>query len=207
MATHYLCIDIEATGSNLDNTVNAIGLFFAPRDYTLLKEQPPIKKRWALLPCPGEKDDPATMIEFWAKFKEVKDTLDREARDPTTVMRELLEFFQKVAKDVGPKKTKLVCDCPDFDLGRLDHLGYALGVWPEPLRYFGIGVRHGCSDPSERLDQLDAYDDFKAWMAEVAPHARHSHYPDDDAEYLYWKMVYCDKRKQEMERQKKASAQ
>jgi hypothetical protein len=197
MATHYLCIDIEATGSNLNNTINAIGIFFAPRDYTLLKEQPAVKKRWALLPREGEKDDPATMSEFWDKFKEVKEKLDGEARDPKVVMRELLEFFQKAARDVGPRKIKLVTDCPDFDVGRLDYLGYVLGVWAEPIRYFGVNVRHGCVDPSERLDQVDADDDFKAWVAKVAPHARHSHYPDDDAEYNYWQMVYFDKLKEE----------
>jgi hypothetical protein len=85
----------------------------------------------------------------------------------------------------------------DSDLGRLDELGYRTGTWADPIRYLTTEKRHQLRDPGERLDMLGpkASEDCKKWIAEQCPHAKHSHFPDDDAEYEYWQQLYCDAHK------------
>ncbi len=63
-----------------------------------------------------------------------------------------------------------------------------------PVRYLDVNKRHNQRDPGERLSQAGsvAKAGFAAWLQQRAPHAKHTHFPDDDAEQLYWQMVYCD---------------
>jgi hypothetical protein len=73
-------------------------------------------------------------------------------------------------------------------------LGHVTGTWDAPVRYLDVNVRHQQRDPGERLSQLGdaARDDCKAWLALWAPHAKHTHFPDEDAEHEYYQMLYCD---------------
>lgn len=120
--------------------------------------------------------------------------IGENARPAADVMKELLTYCQGLLKDLGPRTVTLLTDCPDFDLGRLDELGWRTKTWLDPIRYMGGDTRHSQADPGERLDQLggDHWDKCKLWIQKQAPHAKHSHFPDDDAEYEYYQMLYCD---------------
>jgi len=80
------------------------------------------------------------------------------------------------------------------DLGRLDYLGHITGTWNKPTRYLGVDVRHQQVDPGERLAQMGngARAKFETWLKKRAPYAKHSHFPDSDAEYEYYQMLYCN---------------
>jgi hypothetical protein len=196
---YYLCVDIETRGDALYNPVVAIGVYLAPQDPKRIG-QPGVlteKRRWALRPLPGQTDQKECMDEFWAKFKSVDEWIRANERPAVEVMLELRDWCRQQVQAVGgPKRIELVSDCPDFDLGRLDYLGHATGTWDRPLRYLDSGVRHSAVDPGERLEQLGPQADeaFKRWAAagNAPAHIKHSHFPDDDAEYNYWQMVYCN---------------
>ena len=192
----YLSIDVETTGDAYHNTLLAVGIYWAPRDPA--SKEPHVKRRWCFKPLPGDQDDEATMKEFWAKFPAVLGTLRREARPVLDALVEFRDFLRTEAQRRGLGTTKLLTDCPDFDLGRLDYLGQMrTGVFDRPVRYLDTGKRHGVCDPWERLEQLGggAEEDFERWLAVRAPHAKHTHLPDDDAEHSYWMMIYCDEKR------------
>jgi hypothetical protein len=192
----YMAIDIEGRGDSLFNPITAIGVFFAPADGKDL-DFLSVKKRWSLLPLPGQTDEARCVDEFWSKFPQVEKTLAAEVRPAHQVMAEFRQWCAEVVAMVGgPKRIVLVTDCPDYDLGRLDQLGHAAGTWDTPIRHLGVGIRHSCCDPSERLEQLGPAfeEDFKEWLKKAHPMVKHSHYPDDDAEYCYYMQLYCDER-------------
>lgn len=193
---YYLSLNIESTGDRYHNTVNAIGIYWAP--VIPGTPGPVIKKRWCLKPLPGDQDDPTTMREFWDKFPDVFQTIQAEARPAAEVMLEFRDFLRTGTQARGVKNTTILTDCPDFDLGRLDYLGQLrTGAFDRPVRYMDVGVRHGQADPSERLEQLGAGAEakFEAWLKEKAPGVKHTHLPDDDAEHSYWQQVYCDEQR------------
>lgn len=189
---YYLAIDIEGRGGSLFNPITAIGVYLAPVRPTMAGTR--IKRRWALQPLPGDIDEEKCVSEFWARFPEVDAWIKREALPAPEVMKAFREWCRDMANIIGPGKITILTDSPDYDLGRLDYLGHRTGIWDKPIRFLDVGVRHSQADPSERRAQLSdaAQAGFKTWLAEHAPHAKHSHFPDQDAEYNYWEMVYCD---------------
>lgn len=187
---YYLALDIETRGSWYTNPVVAAGVFLAPK-VPRPDGHGVIKKRWALRPLPGQVDEARCNEEFWAKFPVVDQWIRANEQDARVVMTELRAFCRLHATD---KQITILTDCPDFDLGRLDHLGYATGTWDMPIRYLDVNQRHNQRDPGERVSQAGptAKAGFDAWLQKHAPHAKHTHFPDDDAEHEYWQMIYCD---------------
>lgn len=61
---YYLSLDIESCGPRYNNTVESIGIYWAPVDPLATGLR--IKRRWCLQPLPGDQEDPATMTEFWS---------------------------------------------------------------------------------------------------------------------------------------------
>jgi GNAT superfamily N-acetyltransferase len=192
----YLSIDIEGRGSSLSNPITAIGVFFAPADEPGVGE----KKRWALQPLPGQVDEERCIREFWARYPLVDAWIRAGARPAAEVMAEFQDWCRAaVAKAGGPGYIVLVSHCPDYDIGRLDHLGHVTGTWDNTLRYLGVGVRHWMVDPSERFEQLvpGAARHYQRWaFAEGGGTNRlltATHFPDDDAEQAYYLQRFCDK--------------
>jgi hypothetical protein len=178
--------------------VTAIGVYLGPVD-PRTPGALTIKKRWALQPLPGQTDQELCVKEFWSKFPEVDQWIKDNARPANIVMNEFLEFCREVVAKVGTKNIKIVTDCPDFDLGRLDYLGHITGTWDRPIRYLGVGVRHQQADPGERLAQMGngAWAKFETWLKTRAPLAKHSHFPDEDSEYEYYQMLFCNEHVQQ----------
>lgn len=198
-ATHYLAIDIEATGDSLFNTVNAIGVVVgpvmgAPRDALT-------RFRVNLRPLPGDTDDPLCMREFWSKNAAVWQEIQATAVDAREAMLRLLAFcLQMVAvieddPAVGGR-IEILSDCADFDLGRLQYLGEAATkTWPGGIRTLGKpGTRRSLSDPTERIGALKLWDAWKEWKARNVPGIVHDHRPDNDAEYMYYQMVFLQRK-------------
>jgi hypothetical protein len=192
---YYLSVDVESTGSSYSNPVVAIGLFFGPQDGDMDEKRPGAyynwKKRWALAPLPGQYDEDRCMSEFWSKFPTVMDWIKANARPANDVMIEFMKMCNDMVKVVGEGNITLVSDCPDYDIGRINHLGEVTGTMRNELRYLATNKRHSLVDPSERLDQMGADDACEAWMKKNHPTVKHTHFPDDDAEEAFWQMVYC----------------
>lgn len=191
----YLSIDIEGRGSSLNNPITAIGVFFAPVD----DASAAVKKRWALQPLPGQVDEPRCVAEFWARHPLVDAWIRANARPANEVMAEFQDWCRTaVSKAGGPGNIILVTDCPDYDIGRLDHLGHATGTWNNTMRYLGGTTRHYQVDPSERFEQLvpGAARHYESWLYERGGRTRRlletTHFPDDDAEQAYHLQVFCD---------------
>ena len=201
MTTHFLSIDIEATGDRFNNPVIAIGTCFGPVDGSWPRNKL-IKFRGNLKPLPGDEHDPLCMSEFWAKHPRVYDEIAAGAEDAAVVMTKLLAHCQELVAayednpDAKGGKIKLVSDCPDFDLGRLHYLGeVATKTWPTPLRNLGKpNARHGQADPSERLDATGQWDVCEAWIQRNVPGVVHDHRPENDAEHSYYQMVYLQRK-------------
>jgi hypothetical protein len=197
--TYVLSVDVESLGPSVPlHTTNAIGIFFAPRDWRTNESGLKLKKRWNLQGFFGQTSDPDTMSGFWDKHPAVFATLSENPLDPFEVMPDLIELVQALENVVGANNIVLVTDYPNYDLGRMDALieRTATSVWP--FCYFGHDgngkARHETIDPSERMAQLGprAYDNAKKWFAENNVHVAHTHLPDDDAENTYWDLMYCD---------------
>lgn len=191
----YLSIDIEGRGSSLANPITAIGVFFAPTDDPALGE----KKRWALQPLPGQTDEERCVKEFWSRHPDVDAWIRANARPAAAVMAELQDWCRAaVVKAGGPGRITLLSDCPDYDLGRLDHLGHATATWDNTMRYLGGHIRHMQADPSERFEQLvpAAANQFRGWLWRKGGQTRRlidqTHFPDDDAEQTYYQQLFCD---------------
>jgi hypothetical protein len=191
---YYLSIDDESTGSSYSNPIVAIGIFFGPSDGDMDPKRPGAyswKKRWALQPLANQYDEARCMVEFWAKFPKVMDWIKANAVPAAAVMIDIMKFCSGVVEIVGEGNITLISDCPDYDIGRINHLGHITGTMQNELRYLGSKTRHSLVDPSERLDQMGADDACAVWMKKNHPTVKHTHFPDDDAEEAYWQMVYC----------------
>ncbi len=194
-AKHYVSLDIEMRGKDMElHPVTAIGLYVAPIDRATSLQTMELKRRWALLPLPGQVDEEECISNFWAKFPAVDDWIKANARDAALVMAEFRDQLGDLVSKLGARNLVFLTDCPDTDLARLDWLGKRTNTLKEPVRYIEMGVRHSQADPSERLEQLGpgAEARFDAWMTEQHPGIKHTHFPDEDAEHSYWQMQYCD---------------
>lgn len=196
---HYLSIDVKTNGPSLANPVTSIGIFLGPKNLNTKKRTCILKKRFSLKPMGGQINDEETMIDFWAKCPKVLAQIEREANDPIEVLEEFKEFLQEFVEEMGPQKITIVTDCRDFDLGRLDYVGFASGVFTHQIRYMGFEgqkMRHFQVDPSERMAQIGpkAYDEFSAWLTENHSEIiqTNTHFPDYDAEKTYWAQIWCD---------------
>jgi hypothetical protein len=190
----YLSVDIENTGCSLHNPVVAIGVYLAPADADFNVAGMTDRRTWCVQPLPGQVDEQICMDEYWSKHAEKLQVFRERAEPPEKVMRELLEWCLAKVSALGPRAITIVTTCPESDLGRLEFLGWSTGVWDRPIRYLGGTTRHSVADPNERLAQLGpgAKTRFKEWLRVRAPHAALSHWPDEDAVYAYWQMVFCD---------------
>ena len=191
----YLSIDIEGRGSSLSNPITAIGVFFAPTDDPSMA----LKQRWALQPLPGQVDEARCVREFWSRFPQVDEWIRKNARPAADVMAEFQEWCRAAVATAGtPGNITLVSDCPDYDIGRLDHLGHITGTWNNTIRYLGGTTRHSLVDPSERFEQLvpGAARYYEGWAYERGGRTRRllepTHFPDDDAEQIYYLQLFCD---------------
>ncbi len=192
---YYLAVDIEGRGDGFDNPITAIGLFFAPTKLPIGPDDvPSLKRRWALTPLEGQSDERRCIDEFWAKFPDVDAWIKGNAKEPRGVLLEVMETCRSLVEQAGMRNITIVTDCPDYDLGRIDNLLWLLRVRQKPFRFLGTNVCHSVNDPGQRLKQLNAEEGFKYWMREEHPTVKHSHYPDDDAEWCYYMQLFCDQR-------------
>lgn len=199
-APHYVAIDCERRGSGFNHPVCAMGWRVGPVDLQTPLSTINLKERVAIRALPGQEDEQACMDEFWSHYPVQAKWIKENEKDAVIVMLKLRELFKKLSDCIGVGNITLLSDNHEMDLGRASHLGWTVGVWNLPIRFFDIGVYHSARDPRERFDMLTkkekAY--FKnKWLPLNAPGVQHTHFPDDDAEYVYYKMLYCDMKKRE----------
>lgn len=201
--TFLLSIDIESEGDHFNNAVTAIGACFGPADGSWPRET--LRRfRVNLKPLPGQVMDPDTKREFWDAFPDVYNEIKASHVDAKVAMERfrafcvgLVEEFEENPAIKG--RIKIVTDCPDFDLGRLHHLGEVeTKTWPGPIRQLGkTGARrHKYVDPLQRLAVFGdaALGECNAWIAKHFPGVVHDHRPDHDAEHSYYQCLYLAQR-------------
>jgi hypothetical protein len=203
LPVYYMSLDIESEGDGYDNPVIAIGAVFGPADGSWPRAE--LKRfRGNLEPLPGQRPDPACMTEFWAKFSDVRAEIRAGAQPAGLVLSAFQQWMQQLlaayedSAAAAPGRIKIVSDCPDFDLGRLDALAMLqTQTWERGVRYLGGVTRHGQVDPGERLAALGARAQCDAWIAAAYPGVVHDHRPDNDAEHAYYQMVYLHTQQQQ----------
>lgn len=199
VSLYYLSIDIESEGDSFDNPVTSIGAIFGPANGEWPRSQ--LRRfRANLNSLPGQIPDDRCMAEFWVKHPEVYNEIKNTAEDPAVVMTKFLVFCQQLVArfEDDPHhhgKIKIISDCPDFDLGRLHHLGEVMTkTWSTPIRSLGKpNARHGQVDPGERLSALGTWDECDAWIKRNVPGVVQDHRPDNDAEHSYYQMVFLER--------------
>lgn len=198
---YYWSIDIESVGPRLTDSVIAIGTCFGPADGSWSRERLH-KKLIRLRPRQGDTVDQSTMTEFWDKnaavYAELTEPTGRA--DARVAIFHLLVHAVELVKayevEIDGGTIEIVTDCPDYDLGRLNHLAYEMGFSElRPVRFMGTERWHTQRDPSERLDALGEEDACARWIAANVPGVVHNHRPDNDAEYTYYQMVYLHQRR------------
>jgi hypothetical protein len=154
------------------------------------------KMRRAMRPLRGQVSDAKCMKEFWAKNQPVQAWIEATAEPPRAVMAEFRDWCSGLVERHGatPETLTILSDAPHYDLGRLSHLGYVTQSWRLPVEYLGTLQRFYAADPSGRRQEHGAStSDYERWLqARGLRNVRHSHFPDDDAEYNAYEWLFCE---------------
>jgi hypothetical protein len=183
----YLAWDIEAGGPLNKNPVIAVGCCYGTsKSYK--------KIRW-FIDFDLEQFDSRCYEEFWSKNLEILNDIKKNSIDAKQAWREIASFLTIIESDYPADnyKIKIVSDNPSYDISKIDYcLEFYTGR--KGLHYNDNGSYRGVSDPSEQ----DKYFLYKSILKDqIKLRAKHSHYPDDDAEVMFLSQVVLDNYKKE----------
>ncbi len=183
----FVCIDLEAI---TNSQICAIGLTVGDQ-FGIVH----LKREW-WIDVKIEKDPKCTedkescmcsycrcKREFWDKHPELVKHMDQEKRDEETVIKEFVECYDGIAKELGveEKDIKLVTDNPEFDFGLLN--SYVKKYCGRgPLRYTSGGQYRSIQDKSDAIWDLGL---GKIVDTAVSSIQEHNHFPSNDAEHNY----------------------
>jgi len=185
LKTTYVAIDIEKAGKKIDDAILAIGLCVGSQTGQVIE-----KRLWCLEFPEGKGIEEQCNQEFWMKYPELLKFIRENAKPIVEVMTEFAKFIDDLESKY--QKIVFVSDNPAFDIGAIDYYLHKY-VGRCPMRYTKSAKYCCISDPSERLEMLV---NKKAIYEEIDKIAKHSHKPDDDAEYIYHMQIAADKYKQ-----------
>jgi len=183
----YLSVDLESGGSHFDNDDVAVGFFVGePCDITDDGEPREIERRRFVLPYKVSTFEERCKKEFWDKNPILLENL---GPSPYNTKDEAWKDIARYLDDLHERYyVTILSDNPAFDIGRIDHNLY----WYAgrlPMRYTPKGDYRPVSDPSEQLKMCPYW--FQKEFKRRFKHL-HSHFPEEDAEYIYTLQFYCD---------------
>jgi hypothetical protein len=182
--TVYLSLDIEKGGNTFDHPLLAVGVCVA--DFTKGVSK---KRTWCCLQRPGQSFELRCIYEFWCKYPEVLRRIDVEGKPLEEQMKSFSEFLHQLDAQFPSEQYNvvLISDNPSFDIEHLDH--YFCEITKEvPIRYSRANKYRSVEDPSERLEALDMWKEEGELLKSV-PFVNHDHYPENDAEKIFWQHV------------------
>jgi hypothetical protein len=152
------------------------------------------KKRWCF---PGPYAfEPRCIAQFWSKHPQLLEqlTVEGTGQDTSEVFKNLSEWLHGYEGKTGSGngrgynwEANLVSDNPAYDVTQLDM------AWEEetpghvPLHHTRIGDYRSVYDCSERLSALEIPKaEVEGFLTRIG--VAQTHYPDDDAEVIVWKM-------------------
>ena len=187
-----LALDIEGRGPSMSrNGIVSIGACVGRASGGAIVE----KRRWDLLPYPGQVMDQKCVTEFWSKQGNLLELLQKDAQDPSVAMASFRQFVDSLGPNVY-----IVCDAPAYDFGfinyYLDRQGLPLLQFDaqgqfRPLHDADSYARGACGYGWQRvwISNQDAVDQLYAdTMIPVLDGESHlrAHMPEDDAEKIFF---------------------
>lgn len=180
--TICLAIDIEKCGdSPMNHPVLAIGTCVGTDDGEVLE-----KKTWCLWPFPGQVMEPRCLKEFWDPRPELLKKIASCAVPPLPALIEFNTWLNGLAERHGAGKVRILSDNPAFDIGTLDFVLCTRGIRDMPLRYLGDDTYRSITDPSEMIGGQGSQKLVDGW---IGARVQHDHWPENDAEYIYWQYI------------------
>jgi hypothetical protein len=179
----YVAFDIESAGSDLDRPVLAVGVCHGTNliDYG--------KRRWCI-EFQRAQIEKRCMDEFWSKHEDILQTIEKEARNPYIVWKQIARFIDDL-ETLYPRETHdiiFVSDNPAFDIALIDRNLKSM-VDRLPLRYTKDGMYRTISDPSEQRRWFPKRKELDEFVKE---NSIHDHLPDNDAEQIYLMQVFME---------------
>lgn len=186
MKGDVLAIDLEARGPGpLRHGIVSIGVCVG----SSTEEKVLGKRRFDLLPLPGQFMDDRTKTEFWDKHPGLFDSLSKDAQDPLKQIEAFREYMDSFSGEPF-----ILSDNPAFDFGMINvYLDMAklptLSFDATGRRYrnlhdidsYGRGVlKRGFDEPW--LSNIDLLRTLRIKGLDIASH---DHFPENDAEFLY----------------------
>jgi hypothetical protein len=184
--TILLSIDIEKGGNSptkhpilaIGVCVGAVGGGALPR---ILE-----KKTWCLRPLPGQEMEERCVREFWSNKQDLLTKITECSIDALDGLRDFSRWLDDLATRFAEREIKLVSDNPAYDIGSIDFALCANGIRTVGIRYLGNEKYRSVCDPSEMIDGQGSWDLVKSKIA-----ANHDHWPENDAEYIWWMYVHA----------------
>lgn len=193
-----IAIDIETGGdSPATNPLFAVGVCVGTTGGCVVE-----RRTWCFGPVPWAAMSPFCEADFWSKHADVLARIQAEAKPFDAQIRDFVGWFD--AFDARPV-AGLVTNNPAFDLGFLDYVLLSRGARALPLRYSNLYAKIGregfraVRDPSQMAAGQGPA--ARAWVAAQADaRCPATHWPEDDAENIYWRWVMASRIAAELEK-------
>lgn len=192
-ATYILSIDAEATATDLDAWIPAVGVCLMDPSGGVV-----IKRRWAMLPVPGNDRvydtagvqfdprihhdlrqyfDSRTYSEFWARFIPVFLEFQADIKPAGDQWRDIAAFFDHIYTEYD--KVVIVTDCPDFDMHAFNRNLFAHTHNTAGIRYSSATKqRHAVFNPND-IVKMSPHKTVYEKLA--SDQQAHDHRPENDA--------------------------
>lgn len=185
-------IDIEGRGKSVSrNGIVSIGVCIGLKNGGLFPEVIE-KRRFDLLPLPGQVMDPVCKSEFWdAQPNGLLETLQANAVDPIQGITEFRTYLD--AWNNRDPELYILCDNPAYDFAFIDHYLDVAGLLP--LAYNTLGKFRALHDADSYTRGMFAQRPNSPWTnnkeiierlaLKIGLTSLVAHSPEDDAEGIY----------------------
>lgn len=185
--TLYVAFDVESFGISTDAHVVSVGVCYG-KSLTDYKKQ-----RWTCSPDNVTKDqsidewkkhiEEVCYNSFWSKNLPLLQAFRNEScMNSSEMWQSITEFLDQVVYSNPQQKVIILTDNAGFDISLMN-----FNLWKYTkrvgVRYNQKGKYHSIDDPCE---QLTYHPQKQQIYDQVYSKCQHSHYPDDDAEVIYY---------------------
>ena len=190
---YVLSIDIEKGGdSPVFHPILAIGVCFGSRARSPGRGVSWVVKKqtWCLDPFPGQTMEDRCVREFWSENAPLLERIKKSAagQDPILQLKSFSDWLSSLSTTLAGARIVILSDNPSYDIGHLDHALCSRGLRALPLRLLGDGRYRSIGDPTEMIEGQGSRDLIQARVNE---RVAHDHWPENDAEHIFWQYVYA----------------
>jgi len=192
----YVALDLEKVGNAMCHPIVQVGIVIGSNGKVLEK------KRWSLLYNSDAENNLTALFsdewkqaynaavdrckrEFWDPRKPLWDDIQKEARKPAVVYKEIAGFIDDLYEKYKGENLLWLSDNPAYDLGHLDFWLLSSGSRFSCCRIGPGDTYHCVQDPSEQMEGLDEKTRCRVLEKfDLATAKLKEHWADDDAEIV-----------------------